>query len=269
MVEDKTKDAVIARLDEFCKDKFEDIEFSTEGSLTDSYKYMSLENVKKVLEECFDVTRDELFKLRQKGEITSERFEIFDDEDMPSAFFHVMSDDIDSETGAKVEEQLLVEMLAACPGALKYRPFSEWVKEYTGNCYSADIKKHNDEVVRQQDACRMSGVKFEFDNAEARRRGVKIKINPKIGLDMFLFSNGNSTAREKDGELFEQFPLESWLNVYLDYLNKNGIDPLQTKIETIVNGRHVIITSTRVDDRWSWGIKEVGEMGGIGKIKNL
>jgi len=56
------KAQVISKMDDFCKRKFEEIEFSTEGSLTETYKYMSLSDVKKSLEACFEET----YKLLKK-----------------------------------------------------------------------------------------------------------------------------------------------------------------------------------------------------------
>lgn len=73
--------------------------------------------------------------------MTQEEFDRFNDEDLPCALFHVMSDDIDNETGAKLEERILVEMIAANPGVLKFHPLSWWVENHTGKCYSKDIKK--------------------------------------------------------------------------------------------------------------------------------
>jgi len=56
------KKEVIKIVDNFCKDKFEEFEFSTEGSLTDSFKYLSLKNVNKVLEICFEETYNKIIK---------------------------------------------------------------------------------------------------------------------------------------------------------------------------------------------------------------
>jgi len=56
------KKKVIAKLNKFCGDKFEEIEFLTEGSLTETYKYMSLNNVKSILETCFEETYTEVRK---------------------------------------------------------------------------------------------------------------------------------------------------------------------------------------------------------------
>ena len=62
MNKDQIKSEVVKKLNDFCKERFEDIEFQTEGSLTDSYKYMSLKNVNEALEKCFEDT----YKLMSK-----------------------------------------------------------------------------------------------------------------------------------------------------------------------------------------------------------
>jgi len=60
---EEIKNEVIKVLNGFCKNHFEEIEFNTEGSLTDTYKYMSLKNVNKVLEMCFDETYNKTVKI--------------------------------------------------------------------------------------------------------------------------------------------------------------------------------------------------------------
>ena len=86
----------------------------------------------------------------KRNHMTKEQFEQFEQEDLPCALFHVMSDDINSETGAKCEEQILVEMLAANPWALAHKPLKYWVDSTVGKCYKDDVKKANEEVLRKQ-----------------------------------------------------------------------------------------------------------------------
>lgn len=50
------------------------------------------------------------------------------------SLFHVQSTDINSETGAKCEEQILVELLAAYPQALRFKSLSEWCEYVCGKC---------------------------------------------------------------------------------------------------------------------------------------
>lgn len=69
---------------------------------------------------------------------------------MHQQFFHVLSDDIDSQTGAKLEEVMLVQMLAACPGALKHKPLKQWVDENIGRNFLADIKRENEKTLNKQ-----------------------------------------------------------------------------------------------------------------------
>lgn len=53
---DEIKSDVIRELNKFCKDNIEEIEMNTEGSLTETYKYMSLKNLNTALEMCFEET---------------------------------------------------------------------------------------------------------------------------------------------------------------------------------------------------------------------
>jgi len=50
------KKEVIKKVDEYCKDNYQEFEFQTEGSLTENYKYFSLKDLKKALEICFEET---------------------------------------------------------------------------------------------------------------------------------------------------------------------------------------------------------------------
>lgn len=56
MSKEEIKAEVVSKLNTFCKEHFEEIEMNTEGSLTDTYKYMSLKNVTDALELCFEET---------------------------------------------------------------------------------------------------------------------------------------------------------------------------------------------------------------------
>lgn len=53
--------------------------------------------------------------------MTDEEFEIFVFEIIPQQLFHVESTDIDYETGASLEEVILVRLIAAHPGCLKHK----------------------------------------------------------------------------------------------------------------------------------------------------
>ena len=62
--------------------------------------------------------------------MTLEELDKFENEDLPSALFHVTPSDIDDETGGRLEEVILIRMLAQYPSALKHHPLSYWIKEY-------------------------------------------------------------------------------------------------------------------------------------------
>jgi molybdenum cofactor biosynthesis enzyme MoaA len=56
------KKQVISKVNDLCKGKFKEIEFATEGSLTETYKYLSLKDVKIILDACFEETYGQMTK---------------------------------------------------------------------------------------------------------------------------------------------------------------------------------------------------------------
>jgi len=73
----------------------------------------------------------------------------FEYENLAQQLFHVMSDDIDDETGKPLEEVILMRMLDANPEVLKHRPMSYWTKKYIGQCYLTDVKKENERIINK------------------------------------------------------------------------------------------------------------------------
>ena len=59
--------------------------------------------------------------------MTPEEFEIFTQETIPQQLFHVESKDIDDETGAKLEEVILIKMIASNIGCLKHKPLAWFI----------------------------------------------------------------------------------------------------------------------------------------------
>ena len=57
--------------------------------------------------------------------MTDEQFREFNDEIIPSALFHVDPTDLDDDTGAKLEEVILVKLIARNPECLRHRPL-QW-----------------------------------------------------------------------------------------------------------------------------------------------
>ncbi len=53
--------------------------------------------------------------------MTKEEFETFMGEIVPCALFHVMSTDVDDEYKVKLDELILVQLIAENPGVLKYK----------------------------------------------------------------------------------------------------------------------------------------------------
>lgn len=61
--------------------------------------------------------------------MTEQEFENFISEDIPSALFHVEITDLDDESGASLDQVILVKMLAENPSALA-RKSIEWFCDY-------------------------------------------------------------------------------------------------------------------------------------------
>ncbi len=57
---EEVKKEVTEIVNKFCTTHFEIIQMSTEGSLTDNYRYMSRANVSKALEICFNETYNKI-----------------------------------------------------------------------------------------------------------------------------------------------------------------------------------------------------------------
>ena len=51
-------------------------------------------------------------------------------ESFPQQLFHVEPTDFDDETGAKLDEVILVRLIANTPGCLKYKPLRWFLDEY-------------------------------------------------------------------------------------------------------------------------------------------
>jgi translation elongation factor EF-4 len=81
--------------------------------------------------------------------MTDEEFEEFN-QSLAESLFHVLSDDIDDETGASLEEVILLQHLASNPKALGRKSIKQWVDECVGKCYLEDLKRKNEEILAKQ-----------------------------------------------------------------------------------------------------------------------
>lgn len=71
------------------------------------------------------------------------------EQSLMQSLFHVMSDDKD-ENGASLEEVILIQHLAAKPEMLQYKPLKQWVDEVVGKCWKEDVKKANEEYLKNR-----------------------------------------------------------------------------------------------------------------------
>ena len=63
-----------------------------------------------------------------------ERFEEFTQEIIPQQLFHVSRKDIDDETGAKLDEVILLRLLATHPSYLRFKSLKWFIETYIENC---------------------------------------------------------------------------------------------------------------------------------------
>jgi len=62
--------------------------------------------------------------------MTTEQFNEFTEEVIPQQLFHVMPTDIDDKTGAKVEELILINLIAGNPECLGHKSLSWFLETY-------------------------------------------------------------------------------------------------------------------------------------------
>lgn len=68
---------------------------------------------------------------------------------------------------------------------------------------------------------------------------------------VMLFSNGNTACFDKNGQQIGELQ-KGWLEIWLEWLESKDVNPLEIeKIETIVNGRNVILKPFRTDNGWN------------------
>ena len=72
----------------------------------------------------------ENWRKRKQEIMTADQFREFTDEIIPQQLFHVEPDDIDNETGAKLEEVILVGLIANNPSCLQHKPLSWFLETY-------------------------------------------------------------------------------------------------------------------------------------------
>lgn len=66
----------------------------------------------------------------EKINMDEERFQEFIHEIIPQQLFHVSSKDIDDETGARLDEVILVGLIANNPSCLKHKPLQWFIDTY-------------------------------------------------------------------------------------------------------------------------------------------
>lgn len=77
------------------------------------------------------------------------------------------------------------------------------------------------------------------------------EIKAKTPKTVVLYSNGNTIVFDDAGQQMAELQ-KGWLNIWLEWMEAQGVDPLEIKnIETVVNGRNVYLKPFKVEDVWN------------------
>jgi len=111
--------------------------------------------------------------------MTQAEFDEFCGEGIPCALFHVSHTDIDSETGGRLEEVILAQMIGHTPECLKYKPLQWFIDTYLGKSDLSDEVDYNDDY--------LNWVEYEERMAylEAEVEYYKNNPPPEPPLDLF------------------------------------------------------------------------------------
>jgi len=68
--------------------------------------------------------------MTEKRQMTKELFREFTEEIIPQQLFHVYPTDVDDETGGRLDETILVGLIANSPSCLKHKPLQWFLDKY-------------------------------------------------------------------------------------------------------------------------------------------
>ena len=116
-----------------------------------------------------------------------EKFQEFNDEVIPSALFHVEPTDIDDDTGGKLEEVILIRLIANNPECLKHRPLQWFIDTHLP--YPDKSFKEIEKEVEKKTAFEIREWNYSFDQgmvvkfADDLPEGTKVYEGPGYYLD--------------------------------------------------------------------------------------
>ena len=81
--------------------------------------------------------------------MTTEQFREFTEEVIPQQLFHVDSTDLDDDTGASLEEVILIRLIANDLSCLKHKPLDWFIESYI-HSYRRAMEKQKGELTKNQ-----------------------------------------------------------------------------------------------------------------------
>ena len=116
-------------------------------------------------------------------ELTQEQFDEMIYEVIPQQLFHVMPTDIDSETGVRCDELILVQMLNEHPELLRFERLSWFVDHFITSMDKSMNKENFLALVSEDDKNTMLDVKDRIDNRDKIREYQRIALLVNERLD--------------------------------------------------------------------------------------
>ena len=79
--------------------------------------------------------------------MTEEQFREFTEEVIPQQLYHVMGTDLDDDTGAKLDEVILVGLIANRPSCLKHKSL-QWFLDTFIHSFYKEMEKENSKLMK-------------------------------------------------------------------------------------------------------------------------
>ncbi len=88
-----------------------------------------------------------------------------------------------------------------------------------------------------------------------RYKIIKNMKNLKQPKTLTIFSNGNVSCFDDNGEQINELQQKNTIELYFDFLESKGINPIDIEnIQTIINGRNVSLKPFKIESGWNFEI---------------
>lgn len=120
--------------------------------------------------------------------MTEKEFEEFVDITIPQQLFHVMRTDIDDKTGGLLDEVILVQLLSANIGCLKYKPL-QWFIDYF---------IHSEKILIKN----IMNINDEFEDILYREEPLSYLLSEELPTEAIPLTDENNAKIISEEELF-------------------------------------------------------------------